>query len=101
MPGNARAFDLWTGSCCCHPPRPCVGMCGPIITWSMDTYTNNLGQARHFDMTMGFCGHTGFIVTSSHDTYCNNRGVSRCGDCVSGCNIGVISLCSGDTFTNG
>jgi hypothetical protein len=86
---------------CCHPPNPCIGMAGPIITYSSDTYCNNLGQARHFDITLGFCGHTGMIVTSSPDTYCNNRGIARQGDAVAGCNIGSIVTASGDTFTNG
>jgi len=100
MAGNARSFDLWAGICCCHPPIPCVGMAGPIITFSTDTQVNSRGQARMFDITIGFCGHSGVIVSSSLNTQVNSRGVARCFDVVVGCNIGVIVTCSSDTHTN-
>ena len=66
MPNSARAFvDIWVGICCCHPPIPCIGMVGPIITASVDTKSGGSGQARLTDMTIGGCGHPGIIVSSS------------------------------------
>ncbi len=100
MPGNARCNDLWAGVCCCHPPIPCIGMAGVIITCSSDSITNNRGQARCTDVTIGFCGHTGVVVGCSGDGRANNLGMARCGDGVTGCNIGSIVTCSGDTITN-
>lgn len=100
MPGNARAFDLWTGICCCHKDPPCIGMAGPIITYSTDTKVNGLGQARHLDMVIGFCGHPGIIISSSVDSKCNGRGIARQFDAVTGCSIGIIITCSSNTKTN-
>jgi hypothetical protein len=100
MPGNARAWDLWSGVCCCHPPHPCIGMSGLIIQYSNNVFVNNRNQARHFDLTIGFCGHIGFISTASQNTFCNNKGVARGSDLVSGCNVGSIITQSPDVFTN-
>jgi len=53
MPLSARTFgDIWVGICCCHPPIPCIGMAGPIITGSPNTKSGNLPQARLVDMTI-------------------------------------------------
>lgn len=101
MPGNARCYDIWVGVCCCHVDPPCIPMAGPIITCSSDTLVNNIGQGRCTDTTIGFCGHPGVVVSCSSDGIDNNLGIARCGDAVSGCNIGSIVSCSGDTFTNG
>jgi uncharacterized Zn-binding protein involved in type VI secretion len=100
MPGNARAADIWSGICCCHPPIPCIGMAGPIVTFSSDVNVNNRGQARLGDTVIGYCGHPGVIVSASGNTNCNGRGIARCGDSVVGCTIGTIVTCSPDTNTN-
>ncbi len=36
MPASARIGDIWTGTCCCHPPYPCIPMAGYIVTGSPD-----------------------------------------------------------------
>lgn len=92
MPNSARAFvDIWTGICCCHPPIPCIGMVGPIITGSINTKSGGSPQARLTDMTIGTCGHPGIIVTASVNHKTNGLGSARVGDSVTGCNIGVIA----------
>ena len=101
MPANARLTDIWCGVCCCHPPIPCVGMCGPIITSSPNRDVNNLGQARLTDITIGFCGHAGVIVSGSGLADTNNLPDARVGDAVAGCNIGVIVTGSPDHTTEG
>jgi len=100
MPGNARALDIWMGICCCHSDPTCIPMLGPIMSWSADTKVNNLGQARHLDMVLGTCGHSGIIIASSSDSKCNGRGMARILDDVAGCTIGKIMKCSSDTNTN-
>ena len=90
MPASARLTDIWSGICCCHPPIPCIGMSGPIITGSPNDNSGSLAQARLTDITMGWCGHTGVIVTASSNCKANGLGKARIGDQVTGCNIGVI-----------
>lgn len=100
MPGIARSSDIWTGICCCHVDPTCIGMAGPIITFSSDVIVNGRGAARLVDVVIGACGHPGNIVTASPNVNCNGRGVARCGDMVTGCTIGSIVTCSGDTNAN-
>lgn len=100
MTGNARAFDIWTGICCCHSDPTCVGMAGPIITFSATTKVNGLGQARLLDGVIGFCGHAGIIISASTDSRCDGRGMARQLDNVIGCSIGIILGCSSDVKTN-
>ena len=100
MPGVARSNDIWSGICCCHSDPTCIGMAGPIITFSADTLTNSRGTARLSDVVIGACGHPGKIVTASPDVICNSRGIARCGDAVVGCTIGNIVTCSGDVNAN-
>lgn len=90
MPASARLTDIWSGICCCHPPIPCIGMTGPIITGSPNCNSGGLAQARLTDMTIGQCGHPGTIVTASPTVNANGLGKARIGDQVTGCNIGVI-----------
>ncbi len=90
MPNSSRLTDLWAGICCCHPPIPCIGMSGPIVTASTDGISSSLGQARLTDMTIGYCGHPGIIVTSSVASKANSLGKARVGDTVTGCNIGTL-----------
>lgn len=101
MPQNARLTDIWAGICCCHPPIPCIGMSGPIITNSPNRDVNNLGQARLTDLTMGWCGHIGVIVGGSSVADTNNLQDARVSDPVAGCNIGVIVTGSGNHNTEG
>ena len=92
MPLSARTFgDIWVGICCCHPPIPCVGMAGPIITGSPDAKTGGLPQARLTDMTIGYCGHPGVIVSGSALQKTNGLPTARLSDSVTGCNIGVVA----------
>lgn len=92
MPLSARAFgDIWVGICCCHPPIPCIGMVGPIITGAITAKSGGQPQARLTDMTIGGCGHPGIIVSGSAVEKTEGRPSARLGDSVTGCNIGVIA----------
>jgi uncharacterized Zn-binding protein involved in type VI secretion len=97
MRSVARFFDIWAGVCCCHPS--CIGMAGPIITCSPDVYTNQKGNARLTDVTIGWCGHAGIIVSGSPHVQTDGLQQAGVGDIVAGCNIGVIIIGSSDTFT--
>ena len=97
---NARQNDLFSGTCWCHPPIPCIGTSGIIITSSPNTFCNNRGQARLGDIVLGFCGHIGVIVSSSPNSNCNNLGMARLGDSVAGCLSGTIITGSPDTQVN-
>ena len=99
MAGIARITDIWVGVCSCHPPLPPIAMGGVIVTGSSNSSSNNLGQARIGDVTIGYCGHPGVIVTGSNVSKANNIGLARLGDAVVGCNIGVISTASPDSTT--
>ena len=90
MPAASRLTDLWSGICCCHPPYPCIGMSGQIITASPNAYSGGLATARLTDITQGWCGHTGTIVTGSPNMFTNSLQNARIGDQVTGCNIGSI-----------
>jgi uncharacterized Zn-binding protein involved in type VI secretion len=100
MAGNVRFGDIWVGICCCHANPPCIGMTGPVITFSTDTNVNGRGQARLGDMVIGFCGHPGIIVSASPDSSCNGRGMARVGDAVVGCTVGVLITGSPDMNSN-
>lgn len=95
MPSIARLTDIWVGICCCHPPIPCIGMSGPIVTSSVTHKTSGLGVARLGDMVIGACGHPGTIVSSSVVNKTDGLGKARVGDAVVGCMTGTIV--TGDT----
>jgi len=90
MPQVSRLKDIWSGICCCHPPIPCIGMTGPIVTASENHKSMGFPVARLADMVIGWCGHPGNIVTSSSSNITNSRGKARIGDIVTGCTIGNI-----------
>lgn len=97
MPSISRVNDKWTGICCCHLDEDphCIPMGGFIITGGGGHKSSGPGVARLLDMTIGYCGHSGFIVTSSLKNKSNNRGKALVGSNVSGCNNGKII--TGDT----
>ena len=90
MPRVSRLTDIWAGICCCHPPIPCIGMAGPIVTASPNHDSTALPVGRLTDMVIGFCGHPGNIVTSSTKNITNSLGKARIGDAVTGCTIGNL-----------
>lgn len=90
MPSSARLTDVWSGICCCHPPIPCIGMTGPIITASANKLSGSLGSARLTDTTQGGCGHTGTIVSGSSVVFVNSLQKATIGSAVTGCNIGNV-----------
>ena len=100
MPKQSRIGDIGVGTCCCHPPIPCIGMSGNIITGSANVLTNSKGTARLSDIVLGFCGHTGILVTGSPNTYTNSRNNVRIGDVFVGCFTGVIITGSDNVITN-
>jgi hypothetical protein len=90
MPAVSRLTDIWSGICCCHPPIPCIGMSGPIISSSTNAESAALGTARLTDITQGGCGHTGTIVSASSRNITNSLGKAHIGSAVVGCNIGTV-----------
>lgn len=90
MPSVARIGDMWVGICCCHPPIPCIGMSGTIITGSGNAKSGGPSVGRLTDIVIGFCGHPGTIVSASGKNFTNALGKARVGDAVTGCTIGTI-----------
>ena len=90
MPASSRIGDMFVGVCCCHPPIPCIGMAGLIVTGSPDTDTEESPQARVGDIGIGFCGHSTMIVAGSPTVEVNSRDAARVGDPVSGCITGAM-----------
>ena len=86
----ARLFDIGSGICCCHPPIPCIGMTGRVITVSNNVLTNGLGTCKMFSIVMGGCGHTGVMISASSTVITNGLGTCRLGDRFSGCFSGSL-----------
>ena len=90
MSNVSRVGDFWIGICCCHPPIPCIGMTGPIISGSSNTTSELSSIARVSDITVGICGHAGVIISGSNVNFTNSLGKAFVGSSVTGCNIGVV-----------
>lgn len=90
MPCVSRIGDLGVGICCCHPPIPCIGMSGMLVTGSGDVSAENSNVSRISDVMLGFCGHVGVMVAGSPTVQANNLPVVRVGDPFVGCFTGVV-----------
>lgn len=98
---HGRLTDVGVGICCCHPPIPCIGMTGILVTASPNVYCNTLGSARLTDIMLGACGHIGIMVTGSTTVYTNGLPEVRLTDFFTGCFTGIVVTGSGNTFTGG
>jgi len=90
MSSKARVGDIFCGVCCCHPPIPCVPMCGVIVTGCGCNNTDGKNSAMVGSLGVGFCGHPTVVVTGSSVTNCNGNSEARVGDAVAGCVLGTI-----------
>ena len=86
----SRITDVGVGICCCHPPIPCIGMVGVIITGANKTNVENQPVSRIGDIVIGNCGHIGIINTGSSTVLTENSSTARVGDSFSGCFTGTI-----------
>lgn len=99
MNAISRIGDIGVGICCCHPPIPCIGMAGIIVTFSSDVIVNNRGAGRVGDIVLGGCGHVGVLVNGSSLSITNERSQAFVGSVFAGCFTGVIVSGSGDVFS--
>lgn len=90
MPSMARLTDIFSGICCCHPPIPCIGMTGTIVTGAPNHTADGLDVALLGSLVIGGCGHPGTIITSSSKTTSGGIGNAYLGSSVTGCLIGTI-----------
>jgi len=90
MANHVRIGDIFAGVCCCHPPIPCIGMAGVIVTGAGKTITENSPDSRIGDIGVGFCGHPTVIVSGSDTTTIENSPNARIGDVVAGCINGAL-----------
>lgn len=95
----ARIGDMFSGICCCHPPIPCIGMTGQIITGAQNHTANNLSVALLGSVVIGGCGHTGTIITASSKSTSGGIGNAYLGSSVTGCLIGSIITASPNVET--
>jgi uncharacterized Zn-binding protein involved in type VI secretion len=100
MPGIAKVGDIVSCTCCCHPPIPCLGTVGFIITGASSVLVNGSPAARVGDIAICACGHPTFIVGGAANVTAEGIGVARIGDPVSACPVGTIITGSGNV-TNG
>jgi len=90
MANHVRIGDMFAGICCCHPPAPCIGMAGVIVTGASNTSTENSPDSRIGDVGVGFCGHSTVIVSGSNTTTIESNSNARLGDAVAGCITGSL-----------
>jgi len=96
----SRITDVGVGICCCHPPIPCIGMVGVLITGADKTNVENQPISRIGDIMIGSCGHIGIINTGSLTINVENSPTARVGDSFVGCFSGVI-ITGSDTINAG
>lgn len=90
MPIQANKTSICVGTCCCHPPIPCIPMTGYLLTSSSDVLCGPSGAGRMTDLVIGYCGHTGIIITGSSGVTMNGLPAARQFDTFSGCFSGTI-----------
>lgn len=97
----ARISSVGTGTCCSHPPAPCIPMTGQIIKGAGAVFINGLACARIGDVVLGDCGHSGVMIKGSGTVYAEGLAVSRISDAFDGTFFGTIITGSNDMFVGG
>jgi len=92
---------MGVGICCCHPPAPCVGMAGSLVTGAGTVVAEGQPVSRIGDVMLGFCGHVGIMVTGSATVVAEGSNVCRIGDQFVGCFTGVVVTGAGTVITGG
>lgn len=90
MPNIARTGDVGVGTCCCHPPAPCIGMSGVAIGGAAITTAEGPNVVRIGDIMIGGCGHVGVMVSGAGATSVEGSPASRLGDAFAGCFTGSV-----------
>jgi len=90
MAKAVRVGDVFVGTCCCHPPIPCIGMAGVIVSGASNAKIENASAARVGDIGIGYCGHPTVLVTGSGAASSASSDNSRIGDAVAGCILGAM-----------
>ena len=91
MASAVRVGDVFVGTCCCHPPIPCVGMSGVIVSGASNVTIENSSASRIGDVGVGYCGHATVLVSGSGVATTVNSANSRIGDAVAGCIVGAMA----------
>lgn len=100
MPEVARIGDTGVGTCCCHPPIPCIGMTGVVASGAGTVNAESSNVARLGDIVLGNCGHTGIIVSSSGTVTAEGALIARLGDSFTGCFSGTIVTGAGTVINS-
>lgn len=90
MPQTSRITDIGVGSCCCHPPIPCISMSGTLVTGAGTHLVENQPVSRIGDVVLGFCGHVGVMISGSPTKFSEGSQTVRVGDQFSGCFTGTL-----------
>jgi len=90
MPQTSRVADIGIGVCCCHPPIPCIGMSGVLITGAGRITVEGSKVSRITDIVLAGCGHTGVMVTGSGTEISEGLGTVRVTDQFVGCFTGSL-----------
>lgn len=90
MPNVSNITSIGTGICCCHPPIPCIGMTGILITGAQTHITEGLKTSRIGDIVLGNCGHVGIMVTGNSIYISEESPVVSIGDTFTGCFTGTL-----------
>jgi len=90
MPASAIVTSVGVGTCCCHPPYPCISISGVIVVGSPDKTIEGNAACRLNDVFLASCGHVAIMILGSPDVTVNGLPQCRIGDNFQGCPIGVL-----------
>ena len=87
---SSRVTDVGAGICCCHPPAPCVGSVGVLVTGAPSVVDDHFYSSRITDVIVHACGHVSVMVTGNPANVDACFYSSRVTDLYVGCVLGVI-----------
>lgn len=90
MSSVSNIASIGCGICCCHPPIPCIGMVGMLITGAQTQTTEGSSTSRVGDIVLGNCGHIGVMVSGNPIYISEGSPVVSIGDAFSGCFTGTL-----------
>jgi len=99
--GAARVGDTGSGTCCGHPPIPCIAMQGQIVNGSGSALCNGLGMGLIGSIVIGDCGHTGVIISGSTTVITEGIGNAQIGSVFTGTFFGTIINGSDNVLVGG
>lgn len=91
MPNVSRITDRFVGVCCCHPPIPCIGIGGRIITGSNTHKSTGQTVGYVTSLCLGDCGHVTRVVTgAATHTTAGNKVARVTSTVASSCIVGRV-----------